>query len=97
MNKKALILAMADHSGISTKQARAALDALLAGIETQLMRGEAVYLPPLGTFRVQRRPSRMLRTATSPVSGARSRLIRLPERNSPKFVPSDTLKAVVNL
>ncbi|MDG1707143.1 MAG: HU family DNA-binding protein [Emcibacteraceae bacterium] len=50
MNKAELIDAIAEKTGIDKKEARMALNVMLAEIETAVARGERVMLPKFGVF-----------------------------------------------
>lgn len=53
MNKTELITAMAAKSGLTKKEAGAALASLIGGIVEALKAGERVAIPSLGTFEVR--------------------------------------------
>ena len=58
MNKTELIAAMAAKSGLSKKEAGAALASLIEGITDALKAGERVAIPNLVTFEVRERAAR---------------------------------------
>lgn len=90
MSKKDLIDAMAAHADITKDKAGAALDAIVAHIESSLKGGDEVNFAPLGKFKVTRREAREGR---NPLSGEK---INIPASNVPKFSPSKSLKDALN-
>ena len=66
MNKTDLVRATADKSGLSQKDAGAALDAVTAAIVDALASGDSVQLPGFGTFSVRERAAR---TGRNPATG----------------------------
>ncbi|MCS7235055.1 MAG: HU family DNA-binding protein [Armatimonadota bacterium] len=89
MNKEQLIERVASKTGLSKKDANAALDAILDGITSALKKGEKVTLVGFGTFTVRRRKAREGR---NPQTGER---IRIPARKVPAFTAGKELKAQV--
>ena len=55
MNKNELIAAMAEKSGLSKKDAGAALDAFIEAVQDALKEGDKVQLIGFGTFEVRER------------------------------------------
>lgn len=89
MNKEQLIERVASRTGLSKKDANAALDAILDGITSALKKGEKVTLVGFGTFTVRRRKAREGR---NPQTGEK---IRIPARKVPAFTAGKELKAQV--
>ncbi|MER3455890.1 MAG: hypothetical protein C4303_06150 [candidate division GAL15 bacterium] len=89
MNKEQLIERVASKTGLSKKDANAALDAILDGITSALKKGEKVTLVGFGTFAVRRRKAREGR---NPQTGEK---IRIPARKVPGFTAGKELKAQV--
>ncbi|MFN3285362.1 MAG: HU family DNA-binding protein [bacterium] len=89
MNKEQLIERVASKTGLSKKDANAALDAILDGITSALKKGEKVTLVGFGTFTVRRRKAREGR---NPQTGEK---IRIPARKVPAFTAGKELKAQV--
>lgn len=59
MNRTELIAAMAEKSGLSKKDADAALKAFMETVTDQINAGEKVQLVGFGTFEKKIRPARM--------------------------------------
>ncbi len=89
MNKEQLIERVATKTGLSKKDASAALDAILDGITGALKKGEKVTLVGFGTFTVRRRKAREGR---NPQTGEK---IKIPARKVPAFTAGKDLKAQV--
>ncbi|MDQ7801512.1 MAG: HU family DNA-binding protein [Armatimonadota bacterium] len=89
MNKEQLIERVASRTGLSKKDANAALDAILDGITSALKKGEKVTLVGFGTFTVRRRKAREGR---NPQTGEK---IKIPARKVPAFTAGKELKAQV--
>lgn len=68
MNKSQLIAQISAKSGLDTKQAGAALDALMDSIRDALANGDSVALTGFGTFSVKARAER---TGRNPKTGER--------------------------
>lgn len=58
MNKTSFVAAVAEKTGLTQKQADAALDAVLDIIVDELKKGEKVQLTGFGTFEVRERAER---------------------------------------
>lgn len=89
MNKEQLIERVASKTGLSKKDANAALDAILDGIASALKKGEKVTLVGFGTFTVRRRKAREGR---NPQTGEK---IKIPARKVPAFTAGKELKVQV--
>ena len=88
-NKAELVSAVAEKTGLSSKDAGAALDALLAEITEALKKGERVALAGFGTFSVGARAARQGR---NPQTGA---TIEIPASKSAKFKAGKSLKDAI--
>jgi DNA-binding protein HU-beta len=89
MNKEQLVERVASKTGLSKKDANAALDAVLEGITAALKKGEKVTLVGFGTFIVRRRKAREGR---NPQTGEK---IKIPARKVPAFTAGKELKSQV--
>jgi len=89
MNKSELISAVAEKSGLSKKDAEAAITATLDVISEALAEGEEIRLVGFGTFEVKKREARMgLNPKTKePVPIAATKV--------PAFKPGKALKDIV--
>ena len=67
MNKTELIAAVAEKSGLSKKDAAAAVESVIAAVSDSLVKGEKVQLVGFGTFEVKERAAR---TGKNPQTGA---------------------------
>ena len=90
MSKQELVNLMADKSGISKKDAEAALASFVEGVKGALKSGDSVTLVGFGTFSVSKRNARQGR---NPQTGA---TINIPARNVPVFKAGKGLKETVN-
>jgi DNA-binding protein HU-beta len=89
MLKKDLVEEIADATGITKKQSRAALDAVLDAIKDSLKNGEPVLLTGFGKFEVRTRAAR------KGINPKTMEEIRLPETKVPAFKAGKTLKTAV--
>jgi|YelNatPaOPRAMG01_1025707.scaffolds.fasta_scaffold00104_13 nucleoid DNA-binding protein len=90
MTKGDIIDIVAEGTGLTKKETAAVIDGFLATIVWALQRGQRVTLVGFGTFRAKDRSPRYMR---NPRTG---RVVSLPERRVPVFVPSRELRAQVN-
>ena len=90
MNKSQLIDAIAAESGLSKKDAEAALKATLNAIEGALVKNDKVVLVGFGTFETK---SRKARKGRNPSTGAE---IKIPASKAPVFKAGKGLKDAVN-
>ncbi|MGL5291534.1 MAG: HU family DNA-binding protein [Enterovibrio sp.] len=90
MNKTNLIDLIAENADLSKVQAKAALEAMLMGIESALKDGDQVQLIGFGTFKVNHRSAR---TGRNPQTGKE---IQIAASNVPAFVAGKALKEAVN-
>lgn len=90
MSKQELVNYMADKTGLSKKDAEAALSSFVGGVKASLKKGDSVTLVGFGTFSVSKRNARQGR---NPQTGA---TINIPARNVPVFKAGKGLKETVN-
>ena len=90
MNKTELVAAIATKSGLSKKDAEAALKAFTDTVSEELKNGGKVHLVGFGTFEVSKRAAREGRNPQTkePMS--------IPASKAPKFKPGKALKDMVN-
>lgn len=89
MNKTELIAAVAEKSGITKKDAEAAVNATIASITESLKKGEKVQLVGFGSFEVRNRPARK---GHNPLTGKE---IQIPASKAPAFKAGASLKDAV--
>ena len=89
MTKADLILAVAE-TGMSKKEAAAAVDAVIDAIKEALAKGEKVSLIGFGSFSVKRRKAR---TGRNPQTG---KAIKIKAKNVPVFSAGKGLKDAVS-
>jgi DNA-binding protein HU-beta len=80
---------VAARSGLSKKDAGAAVDAFIDCVTDALRTGEAVAFTGFGKFSTQNRAAR---TGVNPRTGAR---VMIPASKAPKFTAGSALKAAV--
>ena len=90
MNKLELVSAMADKTGLSKKDAEAALKAFTDVVADELKKGEKIQLVGFGTFEVSERSAR---TGRNPQTGKE---MTIPASKAPKFKAGKALKDSVN-
>lgn len=90
MNKQELIAAMTKESGLSVKDATAALNAYTAAVTAALCNGEKVQLVGFGTYEVKERAAR---TGKNPATGD---TIEIAASKSVSFKAGQALKNAVN-
>lgn len=90
MNKSEFIQAMAEKSGLSVKDATAALNATLETIQESLRKGEPVSFVGFGTFEVKERAAR---TGRNPRT---NQPVEIPASKVPSFKAGKSLKEAVN-
>ena len=79
MNKTTLIAQIAEKSGLTRKQAEAALNALTDTITETLKAGDKVQMMGFGTFEIKERAAR---TGRNPATGE---TIEIPASKTPVF------------
>ncbi len=90
MTKQELVDYIADSSGLSKKDAGAALSSFVDAIKSSLKKGESTTLVGFGTFSASKRDARKGR---NPQTGA---TIDIPARTVPVFKAGKALKEAVN-
>ncbi len=85
-NKAQLIENVASKTGLTKKDATAAVDAVFGSIQDTLKQGDKVQLIGFGTFEVRERAARKGR---NPQTGAE---IKIPASKVPAFTPGKALK-----
>ena len=85
MNKKELVSAIAEKTGMKKKDAEAMLDAFVASVKGALKKGEKVALIGFGTFATRERARR---NGVNPRTGKR---ISIPAKTVPYFKTSKML------
>ena len=90
MNKKELVSAIAEKTGLTKVAAEGALNAITGTVAEQLAKGEKVQLIGFGTFEVSKRAAR---TGKNPQTG---KAIKIAACNAPKFKAGKALKEAVN-
>ena len=90
MNKNELISAVAEKSGLSKKDAAAALDSVIAAISESLAQGEKIQLVGFGTFEIKERAAR---SGKNPRTGE---TVEIPASKAPVFKAGKALKDAVS-
>jgi DNA-binding protein HU-beta len=90
MKKAELISAVAEKTGLSKKDAQAAIDATIETIEEALKAGKKVSFIGFGSFEVVTRAPRVARV---PGTGKE---VKIPETKSVKFKVGKKLKELLN-
>ncbi len=91
MNKSELVTSMAEKSGLTKKDAEAALNAFIKSVEESLVKEEKVQLVGFGTFDVRERKARQGRNPRNP-----EQIIEIPASKAPVFKAGKALKDIVN-
>lgn len=90
MNKAELIEKISKRSGLSTADARRALESVLDSVSEALASGDRVQLVGFGTFKVT---DRREREGRNPKTGD---VITIPASKTPSFTAGTELKKIVN-
>lgn len=90
MNKTELVAAVAEKSGLSKKDAEAAVKAFTDVVSDELVKGEKIQLVGFGTFEVSERAAREGR---NPKTGE---TMKIEASKTPKFKAGKALKDMVN-
>ena len=90
MNKKELIAAAAEQSGMTQKDAERVINAALDSITAALVKGDRVALSGFGIFEVKTREARVGRNPKT------KEAINIPATKVPAFKASKTLKDAVS-
>ena len=86
MNKTELVAAMAEQTGLSKKDAEAALKAFTDVVAEELKKGEKVQLVGFGTFEARKRAAR---TGRNPQTGA---TLKIAAKTVPAFTAGKKFK-----
>jgi DNA-binding protein HU-beta len=89
MNKADLVNAVAEKTGLTKKDAAAALEAFMEAVSGGLKKGKSITLTGFGTFAVAKRSAREGR---NPQTGEK---IKIPAKKVPKFKPGKALREAV--
>ena len=89
MNKRDMVGEIALGAKITRAQAARALEALLSGIQSSLVRGDRVTLSGFGSFGVAQRKARRIR---NPRNGGE---MQVQAKRVPRFAPGAELKTAV--
>ena len=89
MNKTELIAAVAERTGLSKKDAEAAVNAVFGAITDTLKAGDKVQLVGFGAFEVRDRAERIGRNPRT------KQTIEIPASKAPAFKPGKVLKDAV--
>jgi DNA-binding protein HU-beta len=90
MNRKELVAAMAEVSGVSKKDTEAVLKAFTEVVSNELKKGEKIQLVGFGTFEVSERAAREGR---NPATGE---AMQISAARAPKFKAGKALKDMIN-
>ena len=89
MNKTELIASMAARSGLTKKEAGAALASLIDGVTDALKVGERVAIPNLGIYEVRKRAARKGKNPRT------VKTMKIPAKKVPAFKAGKALKEAV--
>lgn len=90
MTKAELVSAMAEKTGLTNKDAAAAVNAFTESVKDALVKGDKVQLVGFGTFEVAERAARMGRNPSTGES------IQIAASKTAKWKPSLALKSDLN-
>ena len=90
MTKTGLVSAVAERTGMTQKNASAAVDAVIGGIHGALAKGEKVGIAGFGVFSVRERKAR---TGRNPQTG---KPLKIKAKKVPAFSPGKSLKDAVS-
>ena len=88
--KADIVSSVIEQTGLSKKEANAAVDAFVATVREALSNGDSIGLIGFGTFEVRTRAARQGR---NPQTGA---TLAIPEKNVPAFKPGKQLRDAVS-
>ena len=89
MNKTELIAVVAEHAGLTKKDAERVMNATIDAITASLVNGEKVQISGFGTFEIKDREARIGRNPHT------KEAIDIPATRVPTFKPSKALKDTV--
>jgi DNA-binding protein HU-beta len=90
VTKQQFVDNVAQKSGLSRKDAGAAVDAFLSSVQDALKKGDDVVFTGFGKFSVQKRAARMGVNPRNP-----SEKVQIPEAMVPKFSAGSGLKQAI--
>ena len=90
MNKAELVSKMAEKSGLTKKEAEAALNAFMSSVQDALVNNEKVQLVGFGTFETRERAARQGRNPRDP-----EQVIDIPASKAPVFKAGKGLKDII--
>lgn len=90
MNKAELVDAIAQDTGLTKRDAQAALNSFIGVVQKQLKKGEDVAITGFGKFSVAKRSAR---TGRNPQTGEK---LKIKASKAPRFSAGASLKAAVN-
>ncbi|MCL1982563.1 MAG: HU family DNA-binding protein [Clostridiales bacterium] len=91
MNKAELVVSVAEKTGLTKKDAEAAVNAFVASVEGALVKEEKVQLIGFGTFEIRPRKARQGRNPRKP-----GETIEIAASKAPVFKAGKALKDLVN-
>jgi len=91
VNKAELVSKMAEKSGLTKKEAEAALNAFMSSVQDALVNNEKVQLVGFGTFETRERAARQGRNPRDP-----EQVIDIPASKAPVFKAGKGLKDIIN-
>ena len=91
MNKAELVSKMAEKSGLTKKEAEAALNAFMSSVQDALVNNEKVQLVGFGTFETRERAARQGRNPRDP-----EQVIDIPASKAPVFKAGKGLTDIIN-
>lgn len=91
MNKAELVANVAEKTGLTKKDAEAAVNAFVSVVQESLVRGEKVQLIGFGTFETRERKARQGRNPRKP-----GEVIMIAASKAPVFKAGKALKDAVN-
>lgn len=91
MNKAELVSKMAEKSGLTKKEAEAALNAFMSSVQDALVNNEKVQLVGFGTFETRESAARQGRNPRDP-----EQVIDIPASKAPVFKAGKGLKDIIN-
>ena len=92
MNKAELVSKMAEKSGLTKKEAEAALNAFMSSVQDALVNNEKVQLVGFGTFETRERAARQGRNPRDP-----EQVIDIPASKAPVFKAGKGLKDIIEI
>lgn len=91
MNKAELVTKIAEKSGLTKKDAEAALNGFMKSVEEALVEGDKISLVGFGTFESRERAARQGRNPRNP-----EEVIEIEACKAPVFKAGKSLKEMIN-